>query len=344
MEFDAYHPASGDGWRLYVRRATNPARFNPDLRPLAIVPGYGMNSYIFGWHPRGESMIDYLTDAGFEVWTMNFRCQDQTVNEGGRRRYGFADIVLRDLPAAIGCIMEHTRSRRDRLDIIGCSLGGTYLYAYLVMRPDNPLGNVVAMGAPLRWDHVHPIFRVLFAKPKLLGLLALRGTRTLARCALPIAAKIPGFLHIYLHPKSVDLSKPDMLVKTVEDPNPQLNEEIARWMLAADLIIDGVNVSEGMAAVTNPLYLMLACADGIVPEATALSAARLAASTVKDVITVGDADYPMAHADMFISDEAHQRVFVPLADWLVAHQDGARADQTVSAPAEPASSRRKRRG
>lgn len=321
METQTFHPHNGDGWRLFVKRHVDPARFNSELRALAIVPGYGMNSFIFGYHPRGVSMIDFLTGAGFEVWTMNFRGQDGTASEGGSRKYGFSQIVNSDLPAAIGCIMENRGAKPGKLDIIGCSLGGTYLYAYLVLRPGNPLGNVVAMGAPLRWEHVHPALKLAFAKPSLVGLIDMRGTRALARCALPIAARIPGFLHIYLHPAIVDLSRPDELIKTVEDPNPRLNREIAEWVNRGDLIVDGVNISEGLVNARNPLFLMLACADGIVPEASALSAARLAGSGVKDVITVGDTATPMAHADMFISDPAQERVFKPLAAWLLDHQD-----------------------
>jgi hypothetical protein len=39
---------------------------------------------------------------------------------------------------------------------------------------------------------------------------------------------------------------------------------------------------------------------------------------VKKLLTVGAADLSMAHADLFISDEAQLRVFAPIADWLAA--------------------------
>ncbi len=47
---------NGDGWRLAIKQTFHPARLMRRRRPLLIVPGYGMNAFIFGYHPRGQSM------------------------------------------------------------------------------------------------------------------------------------------------------------------------------------------------------------------------------------------------------------------------------------------------
>ncbi len=320
MDIATFKPSNGAGWRLYAKRHVNREKFQPKLKPVAIVPGYGMNSYIIGYHPKSRSMIEAMTDAGFEVWTMNFRGQDETVNEGGAGDYNIRDISLADLPAVLECVLKNRKSRRKEIDIMGCSLGGTYVFAYAALTPKNPLASIVAMGAPLRWVKIHPVLKFAFGNPRIAGMLRIRKTREMARYALPLAAKIPGFLHLYMHPKIVDLSHPEMLVKTVEDPNPVLNKEIAEWILAKDLMIDGENVSERFRDVKNPIYCMLANADGIVPRATALSALDLSSSTVKDFMVAGTDEIKMAHADMYISDYADDLVFKPLCIWLMDHQ------------------------
>ncbi len=320
MDIETFKPSNGAGWRLYAKRHIDPKRFKSNLKPVAIVPGYGMNSYIFGYHPKGRSMIEALTGEGFEVWTMNFRAQDETVSEGGKPDYTISDISLTDLPTIIECVMSNRKSRRKKLDIIGCSLGGTYVFAYAALRRNNPLGSIVALGAPLRWVKIHPALKFAFGSPRLVGMLRLSKTRKIARHALPVMAKIPGFLHLYMHPKIVDLSQPELLVKTVENPNPKLNQEIARWVLNKDLVLGGENISERFRDVKNPIYCMLVNADGIVPQATALSALDLSSSEVKDFMVAGTDEIKMAHADMYISDYADEYVFGPLNDWLLAHQ------------------------
>ena len=139
LKSDAFYPPNGAGWRLFLKRTVDTEAFNPKLRPLAIVPGYGMNSYILGYHPTGMSMEAYLASRGFEIWSMNFRGQDFTIREGGEKDYGLRDIALVDLPAALAGVRENTRTRTKKIDLLGCSLGGTYVYAYAALQRRNPL-------------------------------------------------------------------------------------------------------------------------------------------------------------------------------------------------------------
>ena len=47
----------------------------------------------------------------------------------------------------------------------GCSLGATFLYAYLAHNLDShPFGALVSLGDPLRWESTHPIDRFIFAR------------------------------------------------------------------------------------------------------------------------------------------------------------------------------------
>jgi pimeloyl-ACP methyl ester carboxylesterase len=321
-----HYVSDNDGWLLALKQTYDPEKLRPDRRPLAIVPGYGMNAFIFGYHPTGASMEAFWADRGFEVWSLNLRAQGGSRREGGSRKYGFYDAAVTDLTCAFEYIVRHTETGADRVDGVGCSLGGTYLYVYAAFaREKSRLGSLVSMGAPLRWDEVHPALKAVCSSPALVGQLRMRGTRKLVQLALPALKRLPRLLHLYMHPEIIDISRMGEMVQTVEDPNPVLNREIAEWVGARDLYVKGINVTDGVAAAENPLLIVLANADGIVPEPTALSAYHAMASPVKEVLRVGTDAVPVAHADLFISEISHEWVFEPLADWLEAQYRAAPA-------------------
>jgi pimeloyl-ACP methyl ester carboxylesterase len=279
---------NGDGWLLGLKQTYEPRALERSRRPVVIIPGYGMNAFIFGYHPRGKSMEAYWADEGFEVWSMNLRAQGNSKRVGGNKQYGFYDAAVTDLGAAFDFIARNTKTEAGQLDAVGCSLGGTYLYANLALCADkNQLGSVVTIGAPLQWVEVNPVLKTAFASPRVAGMLAIRGIRPFARVAMPVLTRIPKLLQVYLHPEIVDTSRMKEMIQTVENPNRTLNRQIAEWLKRGDLVVRGINVTEAVANAKNPLLVVLSNADGIVPEATALSAYHKMGSSVKDVLCVG---------------------------------------------------------
>jgi pimeloyl-ACP methyl ester carboxylesterase len=282
-----------------------------------------MNSFIFSYHPHGLSLEGYLADAGFEVWRADFRTQGQAVRQGGSDNFGMEELALVDLKVTIDAILDRTRTGAERVDVIGASLGGTLMFIHATLLPDHRLGVLVAMGSPVRWVEVHPALRALFVSPMLIGLLPFKGTRKLAEVALPFAAKhVPWLLSIYVNPEASDLSAARDLVKTVEDPNRSINREIARWIRQKDLVIRGTNVSERLPALRLPLLCVVAVNDGIVPRKTAEFPYLQAGSASRRVVYVGDDALSMAHADLFVSNVAHERVFRPISEWLAGQYPG----------------------
>jgi pimeloyl-ACP methyl ester carboxylesterase len=310
---------NGDGWLLGLKQTYEPRALDRSRRPVAIIPGYGMNAFIFGYHPRGKSMEAYWADKGFEVWSLNLRAQGNSKRVGGRKQYGFYDAAVTDLGAAFDFIVRNTKTKAGRLDAVGCSLGGTYLYANLAFSQEKSLlGSVVTIGAPLQWVKLNPMLKTVFGSPRVAGMLAIRGVRPFARLTMPVLTRIPKLLQVYLHPEIVDTSCMKEMIQTVENPNRTLNRQIAEWVKRGDLVVRGVNVTEAVADAKNPLLVVLSNADGIVPEATALSAHHKMGSSVKDILCVGTTEVPVAHADLFVSDIAQEWVFEPLAQWLIA--------------------------
>ncbi len=323
-----HRPDNGQGWRLDLKQCHNPNTLVPGRRPLVIIPGYGMNAFIFGFHPTGIAMERYLVNQGFEVWSVNMRGQGASEHLHGPKKYGFKELALVDLPCIFKTVLEHTNTGQDRLDPIGCSLGAALTYIYLSHHlQDHPIGTMAAVGGPLRWQKVHPLVKVAFTSPRLAGAIPVRGTRKMARMVLPVAKRMPALLSIYMNARQIDLGQPDRLVQTVEDPDQRLNRQMAHWIKGGDLIVSGINVTEALRALRLPLFCVYANADGVVPPATASSITQVMPRSHVEVLEGGDKTTPCAHADLFISRQAQERVFEPLSRWFARHA----APQTTSA-------------
>ena len=103
-----------------------------------------MNTFILNFHPRGDSMVRFLTRHGFEVWTANLRGQGGSQRHVRRRKFGFRELCLVDLPVVLDTVQRRNRSGNQKIDAIGCSLGATFLFAYLAHHLDtHPFGSLV---------------------------------------------------------------------------------------------------------------------------------------------------------------------------------------------------------
>lgn len=312
-----HFPRTEDGWRLHLTRSLSPSRHDRGRRPVVIVPGYGMNGFIFGFHPAGTSLVRHLAESGLEVWVANLRGQGGSgplspeAPPPSLRRY-----AEQDLTTVLDAVLERTTSRADRVDVLGASLGGSIAYAHLALEPHRRIGSLVTVGSPLRWLGVPAILRVPFRSSRLAGLVRVSNTRRLAELALPVATRVPGLLGLYMNAANVDLSAASTMIQTVEDPHPRVNSDIAKWLTARDMVLRGVNVTEALRRQTEPLLVVLGNRDGIVPEAAALSARDAWGGADVSTLRIGDDAGWYAHADLFVGREAPARVFEPIARWL----------------------------
>ncbi len=334
IQIEHHQKGNGHGWKLGLRRTWDPEQLVTARHPLLIIPGYGMNSFIFGFHPRGTSMEAFLAQRGFEVWSVDLRAQGKSVREGlaphapgsdrrrsprgssGGDRYGLAELALEDVAAAVEGVLDRTATSADRVDLIGCSLGTALMFGYVACAEAPRAGRLVNMGGLVRWVTINPLLKAAFSSPRLVGMIPIKGARRLASVALPALTRVPKLLSIYIHPEIVDMSQAAELVRTVEDPNRHVNRDIAAWIQARDLVIRGCNVCDRMAELDHPLLTMVALADGIVPRECAVWPHQNIGSRRRDLLEIGGDGLAIAHADMFVSDHAPELVFEPLADWL----------------------------
>ncbi len=305
---------NGDGWRIALKRTPAHGRA---LRAALLVPGYGMNSFIFGFHPSGLSLEAYLASRGIDVYSVDLRAQGRAENAGGNKRFGLRDLAVTDLGVAIEGARQW--SGMKTVDLVGCSLGAALSFAHVACVPAAPVRALVSLGGLVTWKDPHPLVRVAFASPRLVGMVPMGGTRQMASRALPILARIaPRLLNLYVHAQSTDLSHAPTMVNTVEDPSPRMNREIAEWLKRRELVVDGVNVSQALGTLDKPVLVVVANQDGIVPPATGRAIFDEVGSRVKELLCVGDAATPIAHADLFVARGAQERVFSPIAEFLTA--------------------------
>jgi alpha-beta hydrolase superfamily lysophospholipase len=276
-----------------------------------------MNSSIFGFHPNGLSLEAYLASRGIDAWSVDLRGQGRARRTWGDERFGLEQLAIEDLGAAIAYVRGVARSAE--VDVLGCSLGTALAFAHVACVPDAKVRAIVAMGGVVTWAHVNRAVRLAARAPWLVGQMRMRGTRELARHALPIVTKVaPRLLGMYLNVASTDTSQADAMVETVEDPNPVMNREIAGWVARRELVVRGVNVSRALAGMDRPFLCVLGRQDGIVPPATARALYEQIGSRDKTLLEVGDARTPIAHADLFLARDAQRMIFAPIADWLLA--------------------------
>ncbi len=308
-----------DGWVLDVKRVTADDGADPDLSPILFVPGYGMNTHILGYHPRGTSMVDFLCDAGFEVWLANLRGQGQSSRrDRGSKQIGMGDLSHVDLPIVVERVLELTESKTGRLHMIGCSLGAALAYSYLAsVVDDHVLASLTSLGGPFRWDRVHPVIAAAAKQARWISKVPIMGTRQIAKLVVPLVSQFPILLSPYMNANRIDLSNAGHLALTVDDPPPGVTRELGEWISNRHLVVNGIDVGQVLENIELPILCVVATKDGIVPRESIVAIREVAAGPV-EVLECGDHDNHFAHADLFINDEAEERVFRPMRDWLTA--------------------------
>ncbi|MCX7945092.1 MAG: alpha/beta fold hydrolase [Deltaproteobacteria bacterium] len=306
-----------DGWELFIEKLIDNKKFDRSLSPALLIPGYGMNSFIFNYHPNGKSLAKYIADKGFEVWMVNFRqmgrskCYDDMRYE----RYSLYDIAKYDLYSTVSFIKEVTSSKRRDIHFLSCSLGASIGFIYFAFFGEEDIRSFTNLGGPLRWIRIHPFIRTLFYSSTILKNIKIKRARELAKRLLPLIGKTP-ILSIYLHSEHIDMSKADEFVETVENPNRFINAEIAQWMKQKDLIYEGKNITHEFNKFSKPLLCLIANADGIVPPETVRFPLYIASSKIKDEMIIGNETIKFAHADLYISRYAQKMFFEPFSEWL----------------------------
>lgn len=310
---EQHHVPTSDGWSLSLWRLRIDAP--PRGTPVLFVPGYGMNSYIAQFHPSGRSFLDVLLDAGLDPWGVDLRGTSTSGPGPDAGAVSLEAFALRDLPAAVQYVRQ--TAGVQQVHAIGCSLGGSMLLAHVALSADSGVDRLVAIGTPLDWGRSRRR-RILGRLMQTVGAIPVKGTRPVARVALPVVARLaPAALRFYLNPSITDVGHAVALTRTVEDPHPAINRDIGAWM-RRDLRMSGLSVLDELSRFDRPTLLIVGSGDGVVPRPAALSVIRATAGPVSVRLVAHPDGHPVGHADLFVSDIAPSEVFEPVARFLTA--------------------------
>jgi esterase/lipase len=69
---------------------------------------------------------------------------------------------------------------------------------------------------------------------------------------------------------------------------------------------------------THPVMCVLGRQDGVVPEETSRAIYEEVGSTRRELLALGTEEWPIGHADLFLAEHAEERIFTPIAEFLLA--------------------------
>lgn len=125
MRLYRYHPRTDDVYRV----------------PVLLVMATTNRGYIFDMIP-GQSLVEYLLDAGFDVFMLDWEAP--RIDE---RRLNLESYVLDFLPAAVARIANETGE--PDLSVIGYCFGGVLSLLWAALAPEGVLANLATFTTPV---------------------------------------------------------------------------------------------------------------------------------------------------------------------------------------------------
>jgi pimeloyl-ACP methyl ester carboxylesterase len=270
-----------------------------------------------------RSLSRHLHGLGRDVWLLSLRSGQAGLTARERDKVDFRAMVDKDLPVAIDFVRERTRS--ERIDYVGFSMGGMLLYAALGRSVDpSVLHRVALIGSPGRVSPPFAFMRVFAFLPR----FAIRGIwlRLMARMAAFIAERLrtPIHHHIY-NPDNVSRGAvARALVNLIEDVHAPLSADFAGWALSDGVVrVDGEDILSRLGAVSVPAVFFAGAADRIA-RADAVRAAYEAwgagvDNVEKRFVLLGKAGgqaHDYGHGDLVIGERVVEEAYAPLGRFL----------------------------
>ena len=92
--------------------------------PIVLAPGYGNAARAFAVDTVPKNYVQYLGEHGYDVWLLDYRASPDL--EASRTQFTVDDIAMRDWPAAIDAVRQHTGA--DSVQAMGHCVGGLSLF------------------------------------------------------------------------------------------------------------------------------------------------------------------------------------------------------------------------
>ena len=333
-----------DLWKIRLYRH-RPARGKGE--PVFLCHGLFANQFNFTL-PDGMSLVDALTEKGYDCWLIDLRGGRASTPPFGRSWHEVTmnDYLAGDLPAAVDYVCKVTGY--PKLHWIGHSMGGMLLYAYELAYGRDRIASGTTLGSP-------PGFRgAKLRSPRLaLNLLTLfPGAAGYVVRGLTPLARHWRFLMKYVPTNWANMNPgvgTQSLYNMLERPVPRVTETICNALDNGVLVLkkaDGgeVDLFAGLDKLGTPLFAIFGAQDPFIALETAQDFFDALPGPDKKMVVLSKengfvADY--SHVDLVFGREAKDEVFNPIATWLGAHSIRAKAVAADKGVAEAPAAKKK---
>ena len=295
--------------------------------PVVLAHGVSSNARFWDVQP-GASLVEYLVDAGYDVWNLDLRGHGHALklSSGKRQRpdWDIDDYGQVDLPVAFAHIQAVTGV--ERVHFVGHSMGGMVLAVYLASEGDDALASAVMVGSPLDLRDPDLVVRLLTGGGKIATVFGRiptpMGAKSLALFKRELPLQFDAMLH---NPENVDRAVETVMLRSVVSPMTrgeirQLSEMAhdAEFRSADGVLAWRHNLSD----VQTPMLFLAGRADRVVSPERVLAYHDAVGTTDKAFVVLSKAngfsgDY--GHLDPCCSREVEQEVFPLIEMWLDTH-------------------------
>ena len=311
---------TNDLWQLRL------CRFKPKHvrtgEPVILCHGLASNHYFFTL-PEGDSLVDVLTEHGYDCWVPELRGARSSIPAFGRNlnQPTIDDYLTQDVPGILRYVQEATGN--PRVHWVGHSLGGMLGYAHALLSNNAGMATLTLIASPLSLQG--RVLRVA-AVPILTRLLSRPGCRALFYVVVRVASilkvrtKYSMLDWRNLHPRI----KPIQIYDVLEAPPLRVLLSLSRSVHRRKWLVrnETVDMFEYVPEISLPVMGIYGTGDSVARADHMAPRFDLIQSNDKHLLLLGKnyrhhADYD--HADLMLGCAAREDVCEPLAEWLKAH-------------------------
>ena len=284
--------------------------------PVLLVMATTNRGYIFDMVP-GQSLIEYLLDAGFDVFML-----DWNPPRADERTLTLEDYVLDFLPSSVARVKAE--SGEDDVSVIGYCFGGVLSLLWAALHPEG-LANLVTFTTPVDFSKMEAF--QAWADPRFFDVDRL--VDTFGNCPadylytsfdmLRPAGRTAGNVRMWDNLWNEDYVKATRMVERWSaDMLPLAGEyfrQTTKLLMWENRLLHGTMAVGGRAidlgAITAPFLHVAAEHDHIVPrEASAPLLGMIGASDKDEIVLKG------GHVSLVAGGNAIKRMWPRLVDWL----------------------------
>ena len=308
-----------DGWEIAVHhRPPGRRRFR---EPVLLCHGLATNHLNFDFSPP-YSLAHALAEAGFEVYSLDWRGAGDSRPPKGRGRFDFDadDLIEHDAPAVLDLVLGLTEARE--LFWVGHSLGGLVGYAVLGGAEAKRVRGLCVLGAPVYFHYPRWLALLMRACTWLAWPIAFR-QRLLSQACAPFVGHLTLPLSdVLVNPKAI---VPKVLrsiyANLIDSMGYRLLRQLDDWtrhdrFCSRDAKTD---YRARLADVTRPVLVLGGTQDGLAPPPAIKAQAALLGSADKTVMLFGRDNGDVleyGHGDLLFGQGAPREVYPRIVSWV----------------------------